>query len=246
MLIGDIIRTTASRDPNKVGLIFGDRRFTWRQVDSRTNSLANGLLKLGLRKGDRIAILSRACNEYMEFTLATAKAGLVQVALNHWSLGKELLHPINNSGARALLVHREFSDRIKDISPQLDSVEYFIGLGEGHPYPYDFETLIGENSTEEPQVKVAPEDLYCLCYTSGTTGRPKGAMFTHDAIVKATYALALELQINRADVFLMVIPFCFASHGASRFHAVLVGATCVILNFEAEAAVEAIEKEKVS
>ena len=81
MVVGDIVRTTATRYPQKVGVIFEDRRYTWQQVNARVNSLARGLLGLGLKKQDRVAILCRNCNQYLEFYFATAKAGLVAVVL---------------------------------------------------------------------------------------------------------------------------------------------------------------------
>lgn len=246
MTVGDILSTTANRDPHKVGLVFGHYRFTWSEVNSRVNRLANGLLRLGLKRQDRVAILSRACNQYMEFNLACAKAGLVQVALNHWSLGKELVHPISDSGARALVVHEEFVDRVKECSSQLGSVEYYIGIGGKHTYPTDVETIIRENPDHEPDSAVNGDDLYCLCYTSGTTGKPKGVMFDHNSVVAGTRTLALQSRIWSGDTFLMIIPFCFASHGASRFHAVLVGARCIVLNFEASEVLEAIQREEVS
>ena len=99
MLVGDMIRATATRYPDKVGLVFEDNKYPWREVNSRVNGLANGLLALGLNKQDRVAILCRNCNQYMEFYLAAAKAGLVAVPLNTWFKDKELSHLVNDSGA---------------------------------------------------------------------------------------------------------------------------------------------------
>ncbi|MCZ6767838.1 MAG: AMP-binding protein, partial [Acidobacteria bacterium] len=70
MTVGDIIRQTAARYPDKVGLVYEDQQYSWQEVNSRVNRLAHGLLGLGLRKGDRVAILSRNCNPYLEFYFA--------------------------------------------------------------------------------------------------------------------------------------------------------------------------------
>ena len=82
MKVGDIIRQTAARYPDKIGLVHGDRQYSWQEVNNRVNRLAHGLLGLGLQKGDRVAILSRNCNQYLEFYFAAAKAGLISVPLN--------------------------------------------------------------------------------------------------------------------------------------------------------------------
>ena len=172
MLVGDILRLAANRYPNKAGLIFEDHRYTWEQVNARVNSLAHGLLSLGLKKQDKVAILSRNCHQYIEFYFATAKAGLVGVPLNTWLKENELSQFIENSGANTIIVDAHYLDVIQSLDNGL--IKNYIGLGPSHRYSYDLETLVTENSTNEPDVKVHEDDLFVLSYTSGTTGMPKG------------------------------------------------------------------------
>ena len=244
MKVGDIIRQTAARYPDKVGLVYEDQQFNWQEVNSRVNRLAHGLLGLGLRKGDRVAILSRNCNPYLEFYFAAAKAWLITVPLNTWLLPTELSDLIHDSGAAGLIVDERYSDKAKGLD--VDSVKHSIGLGQGHPYSLDLETLIREASDEEPDVEVKESDIFTLAYTSGTTGRAKGAMVTHKNSCTAVKTMAQEWRFQPHSVYLMHAPMFFAAGGGSRFHAVLRGSRCLIMTFDAAKALERIEKERVT
>ncbi len=244
MLVGDILRQTAMRYPEKIGVIFEGKRYPWRQVNQRANSLAHGLLDLGLDKQDRVAILSRNSNQYLEFYFATAKAGLVAVPLNTWYSARELSFLINNSGASALLVDRSHVKVVNAL--QADSIRHYIGMEEGHPYEFDFETLIKENADTEPEIDVDEDDLFVLSYTSGTTSIPKGAMITHKNAGAGVTYMAMDWRIQPHHVYLLHAPFFFAGGGGARLHAVLRGCTCIIMTYNAEAVLQTIEREKVT
>ncbi len=169
MTVGDIIRQTAARYPEKTGLVYGDQQYSWQEVNNRVNRLAHGLLGLGFQKGDRVAILSRNCNQYLDFYFASAKAGLISVPLNTWLLPPELSDLIHDSGAAGMIVDEKYTDKAEGLD--VNSVKHHIGLGQGHPYPHDLETLIRESSDQEPDVEVKEGDIFSLAYTSGTTGK---------------------------------------------------------------------------
>jgi len=244
MKVGDIIRQTAARYPDKVGLVYEDQQYNWQEVNSRVNRLAHGLLGLGLRKGDRVAILSRNCNQYLEFYFAAAKAGLISVPLNTWLLPTELSELIHDSGAAGIIVDEIYTEKAEGLD--VDSVKHSIGLGQDHPYPHDLEHLIRESSDEEPDVEVEENDIFTLAYTSGTTGRSKGAMVTHKNSCTAVKTMAQEWRFQPHSVYLMHAPMFFAAGGGSRFHAVLRGSRCLIMTYDASKALEIIEKERVT
>ena len=199
---------------------------------------------LGFEKGDRVAILSRNCHQYLEFYFAGAKAGLISVPLNSWLLATELSDLIHDSGASGLIVDEKYSERIEGLD--VNSIKHYIGLGQVHPYPHDLETLIRDSSDQEPDVKVEESDIFTLAYTSGTTGRSKGAMVTHKNSCAAVKTMAQEWRFQPESVHLMHAPMFFAAGGGSRFHAVLKGSRCLIMTYDAEMALEIIEKERVT
>lgn len=244
MKVGDIIRQTAARYPDKVGLVFGEKRYTWQEVNSRVNGMANGLLGLGLQKGDRVAILSRSCNQYIEFYFAAAKAGLISVPLNTWLLPPELSYLINDSGAGCIIVDEDYRDKAEAL--HVDSVKHYVGLGKNHPFSHDLETMVRESSNREPDVEVGENDIFTLAYTSGTTGRPKGAMVTHKNSCTAIKTMAQEWRFQPDSVHLIHAPMFFAAGSGSRFHAILRGSRCIIIAYDAEKVLEIIEKECVT
>jgi len=242
--VGDIIRRTAADYPDKLGLVFGDEVFTWEQVNRRVNRLAHGLLGLGLAKGDRVAILSRSCHQYIEFYFAVAKAGLVGVPLNSMLLPAELEFIIRDAGAAALVVDAHFSDKLKGIDAE--SVRRFIGLGAGHGCPYDLEQLILDSPDMEPAVPVTGDDIFTLAYTSGTTAFPKGAIISHLNGVSGITTIAREWRFQPESVYLLHAPMYFAAGGGPRLHALSRGSRYVIINYDVETVLETIQRERVT
>lgn len=244
-LVGDILRRTAARYPDKTGVVFADKRFTWREFNFQVNSLANGLLKLNPEKQSRVAILSRNCHQYLQFYFAVAKVGLIGVALNTMLTEDELCYLISNSEANTLIVDSIYKDRVANIKPKLPGVKHYIGIGANHEQPYDFERMIAENPLEEPQVQVFEEEIFVLAYTSGTTGRPKGTMITHRNCVTAVLVSAMEMGLQPHHVYALPGAFYFASPSSMRFAPVLRGCTTVLTTWNPEDLLPIIQKEKV-
>ncbi|MEW6142356.1 MAG: long-chain-fatty-acid--CoA ligase [Chloroflexota bacterium] len=245
MLVGDILRTTGLRYPDKVGIVFEGRDYyTWAEMNNRANALANGLLAMGLNKQDRVAMLCRNCPEYLVFYFACAKAGLIAVPLNTWCKERELSFLINDSGARALIVDEQFLDIINQTDTKC--VEYFIGFGGKHPYPHDFSRLMTEPPATETEVTISEDDLFALSYTSGTTGRPKGCMITHRNSVSAVTHMAMEMRVLPHSVYLLHAPMFFAAGGGGRFPSILRGSRTVLIQYDATAFLQAIERERVT
>ncbi len=244
MVVGDIIRRMAAREPKSLGVVFEECRYTWQEINERVNSFANALLRMGLRKQDRVAILSSNCNQYLEYYLAVAKAGLIAVPIDNRSVARELSLRLKDVGANTLVVHRDCVDVVRAAS--MEGVKNYIGIGEGHPYPYDFENLIRQNSPEEPDVEVSEEDVFVIAYTSGTTGRSKGAIITHRNSTIGAMGFVLEWKLEPQDSYLLAAAFHAGAHGAHRLGGILRGCKMVIINFSVGTFLKTVERERIT
>src|SRR5690606_17686100 len=143
---------------------------------------ANSLLSLGLKKGDKLGVLLENCIEMVELYLATAKTGLIIVPINFRLVGREVEYILNNSDAKALFVHDQFTGTINGIRSELTNLRlenYFVVRKECVGY-MAYDVFLTGGSLEEPNSEVLPEDIWILIYTSGTTGKPKGVLRSHE------------------------------------------------------------------
>ena len=246
MVIGEIISRNARRYPDKVALIFGNNKRTFKELNDRANSLLNGLLDMRVGKGDRVAILADNCLEYSEVYCAIAKGGVVIVPVNCRLNPPELLHIINNSEANTLILGQNYLEMVKSLRSQLHTVKNFIIIGDKSDGMKSYQGLVSHYPPNEPKTKVNEDDLFSLVHTSGTTGLPKGVMATHKNWLANLVNMVIEFRITHDDVALLATPFFFAS-GVDMLVQFYIGSTCVILqDFEPKIALETIEKEQVT
>ena len=229
--MGEALSLNARLFPDKLGARDLSRMLTFAQWDERACKLANGLLGLGLAKGDRVAILAYNCLEWLEIYAATAKAGLVMVPINFRLLGDDVAYIVENSEASAFIVQHDLVERVGAIRDRLPipSVRYVQFGASRPPAGYvAYEDLIAAAASTEPAVPVAPADTWVFIYTSGTTGRPKGAMRSHGGQALHNLAILANLELGRRDECLLVMPMC---HANSLFFAsafVAAGAGCCV------------------
>jgi len=246
MVVGDIATSNARLFPNKMGIIDERVRLTWSQFNDRVNRLAEALLGLGLRKGDRVAIIAENCHQYAEFLFAVAKAGLITVCLNYRLTAEQMNRIMNDCEPKAILIQDKFSGVIEPIKSAVKSINSFIGIGEGHGCDYDYESLLSEYPPAEPSVEVEGQDIFRLQYTTGTTGTSKGAMLTHKNEITNCITRLQSSPTFRDDIVLNTAPL-FAMGTQARFlSACFLGATLVITTFSADSFVEMVEREKVT
>jgi len=248
MLVGDIVRNNSRLLPNKMGIIDGEKKFTWRELNTRVNRLANAMLSFGYSKGERVAIISENCHQYLEFLFAAAKSGLISVTLNYRLSPDQIIPIINDCEPKMLLVEDKFKNNIEPVASTSKFLHEIIGIGDEHGCDYDYETLIGNNSSREPGIEISDDDLHRIQYTTGTTGKPKGAMLTH----KNTIANCIWRAIvpvgpgSRDDIVLEWMPF-FAAGGQGKIMGhCFRGCTTVVCTFSAQTFLELCEKEKVT
>ncbi len=245
------VATHARLTPRKLGTRDSHRSLDFATWNERANRLANGLLGLGLQKGDRVVLLAYNCVEWMEIYIALAGAGLVAVPLNFRLAPAEIAYIVSNSEARACIVQEELRDRVEPVRGELPVADgCWVHFGGPTPAGWQgYESLIEGASADAPPVEVHPNDPCALMYTSGTTGRPKGAIRNHGGNTLIALATALEMEFTREDTGLLVMPMCHANSLYFGHTFIHLGATCVIedrKSFDPEALLATLAREKVT
>jgi long-chain acyl-CoA synthetase len=214
--VGQLLTVTARRFPDHPAITYGQGTLTYAELDRRTNALAHGLGAAGLVKGDRVGVLMRNRPELLEAMFACFKAGYGLVPLNSRFTSEEVAFHVQDSGAAAVLTDGEGVAVVTGAG--LDGVTVVAAGGRDVPGGvHDHEAVIAGGDPSPAVVAVDRDDLAWLFYTSGTTGRPKGAMLTHGNLGFVTASWLADLTpLDERDVTLHAAPL---SHGAG-FHAV--------------------------
>jgi acyl-CoA synthetase (AMP-forming)/AMP-acid ligase II len=182
MVITEFLDLSAMLVPERTAIAFEGKRFSYAQLKERVNRLADSLSKLGLKKGDRAAILEVNCNEYIEACFAVAKLGAIFVPLNFRIREDELKYLVNKAEPKILFVGSRYADMVNSVRGELPSVEHFIIIGDKDKGMQDYDRLIAAGSPEEKGfARLADEDIVMLLFTAGTTGFPKGVPQDHNA-----------------------------------------------------------------
>ena len=249
--LGQNLRVNAKKFPNTVALKDRKRALTYPEANRRVNRLAHSLLSLGLSKGDKVAVLLENSIEIVEVYLATAKTGLVIVPINFRLIGPEVAYIVNNSDARAIVVHDEFTPCVDGIRRNLAGIkaENYIVVGEEREGYREYETFIKGALESEPDVQVEPHEPWILIYTSGTTGRPKGVVRSHESHIAFYLINAVDFGFNEHDVCLNIMPLCHINSTYFTFTFTYIGGTAYIhpaRSFRAEEILEIIEREKIT
>ncbi len=212
--LGEVIGTYARLFPQTVGAADLGRKLTFRQWHARSCRLANALTGLGLAKGDRVCVLAYNCLEWLEIYVAAALAGIVAVPINFRLTGPEARYIIEDCEARALIVQDELLAVIEEIRADLPlAADNYILIGP-QPAPAGYrayEDLLARAQDTPPSVAIAGADPWTLMYTSGTTGKPKGAIRNHRGGAMLSLVTDVELGISRHDSALLVMPLCHAN-----------------------------------
>lgn len=239
--------------PDKRAIVYRDREFTWKQFAARVYRLANGLKDMGIRKGDRVAIMSRNNNANLEAYYGIAMAGGVSVPLNYRLLSKEVEYIINHSGARAIIAEHLYADLLRDVQTEFKTVEFTLEIdsfdkAEGGRAGIPYEEFINAAPSHSVDVPVEDEnEMLSICYTSGTTGLPKGCVHTHRGSYLNALGEVIEARMNAESSYLWILPM-FHSQGWNFVWAVTaVGARHVCLDaVRAEQIYELMAREGVT
>lgn len=242
MNVGHLIARGALYFPDQIAFVIDGQPISYRDLNRRINKLANALLSLGLKKGDRVGLLFHNSLAYLESHLALYKAGLIWVRLNARLTPPEIKGMLEDSGALALIHGPEFVETAEKVSKGLHWV-----IQEATAPGIAYEDFLQKGSEQEPEMEVLLDDLSDLWYTSGTTGAPKGIMLTHRNVLTCTqFLLADVYDIIHEDKFLTAGALSHA--GSVRILPFIIrGATCYLhSHFDPVRTFEEIETSKIT
>ena len=246
-LVNDLINTGFRRYPDKTAIAFGDKRYTYLDLDDKTLRIANALREMGVKKGDKVALLMTNSADYLFAYFGIIRSGAVVVPVNYRLVGRELQYILGHSDSIAILMDNEYYPTISGIKADLPYLKTLIVREP--PSPSDALCLSELLKNSQAKTSVLPlleDDEVAMYYSSGTTGKPKGAILTQRnwAFTGECFCESMEFQPD--DVFLIVFPMF---HIAFEYVIALIHASSTMViqkTFDVEEVVEGIERERAT
>jgi acyl-CoA synthetase (AMP-forming)/AMP-acid ligase II len=247
MNFGECLTIQSYRVPDKIALEDDAKSITFRKLNERVNSLAHGLLELGLKKGDIVCQLQGNTIEHVELIFAIAKLGMIRLPLNPRAGKSEFIHIINTFEPKALVFEEEFSAVIVPLLPQVKS-SHNIYIGSSQPSDtIAYEGLATKFPICEPDVSVEEGEPFFIQSTSGTTGLPKAAMLSQGGLIRRALIRAMDLNCNSKGIYLAVTALANTAsvfYGLSQLYC---GGTVILRDrFDALETVQTIEKKRIT
>ncbi|NLJ71438.1 MAG: AMP-binding protein [Syntrophomonadaceae bacterium] len=224
------------------------REMTWHVFEEKANRLANLLLKRGIKKGDKVAILLMNCLEWLPIYFGILKAGAIAVPLNFRYTAEEIKYCLDLSDSAALIFGPEFIGRVENIYNQIPQVKTLLFAGEDRPsFAENYDRLTANCSSEDPQVQISDEDDAAIYFSSGTTGFPKAILHTHASLISACYTENAHHGQTREDNFLCIPPLYHTGAKMHWFGSLLAGSKAVLLRgIKPEWILKTVSEEKIS
>jgi len=245
--IGLFLAKRARLEPNKIGLIFEGREITYKEWNERANRAANAFAGLGVKAGDRVGLLMMNSPEFLECFFALARIGAIVVPLN-WRLAPpEIAFIAKDAGLSALVYGTEYAPVVAGIRGDLTMHTYVAVGGEALSGDHSYASLLAKASAEQPQPSGAGDDPLVIMFTAGTTGRPKGAVLTHNNLFYDSCTVSHSLDWRTGDRVLVALPLF---HIGALIYVVInthVGSTTVLMKaFDPGGFLKTVQDHKVN
>ena len=234
-----------SRNPDGEALICGDRRMTWREVAQQSARIAAGMQKLGLQTGDRVALLLGNRIEFVLAMLGATHLGLVTVLLSTRQQKPEIAYVLNNCGAKLLIHEAILAERLPG-ADDVPDVIHRVAVDDGDAAS-QFSSLISNEFLLTP-TDVGEEDTAMILYTSGTTGRPKGAMLAHCNIIHSAMIYETCMQLTAADRSIAAVPLAHVTGVVANIMSMVrcAGTLVIVAEFKAAEYLKIAARERVT
>lgn len=222
-ILGKLLDEKAARNKDKIFLFYDDKTISYKEMNESVNRVANGFARLGVQKGDKVAIMMENCPEYIYTWFALSKIGAVEVAINSFHKGDVLEYMINYSDAEILVISESLVPQVKEIETNLKNIKKLIVHGGSNKkaserFPIASYDDLFDSSSSLPEIDVKYNDLMAIMFTSGTTGPSKGVMITHNQAIFVASQYAEFLKLRDDDVFYHYVPLF---HEAGQFAGVI-------------------------
>jgi len=210
MLLHDLLKDTARRRPDHAALTFNDAKLSYGELDEASDRLAVGLQKLGVGRGDRVAVFLENSPEFIISLWGALKAGGVFVPVNHAAKSATLAHIVSDAEAKCLIAQPSFRARVEQAAVLHPAFPGVIWSGEAQQGEASLDLMIRREAGRPADPGLIDQDLCLLIYTSGSTGDPKGVMLTHHAASNSARAICAYLQATPQDIVLGALPMSFS------------------------------------
>jgi acyl-CoA synthetase (AMP-forming)/AMP-acid ligase II len=231
-------------NPDGGALVCGEQRLTWREVAAQSAQIAAGFQSLGLQRGDRVAVLLGNRIEFVLTLFAAAHAGLVTVLLSTRQQKPEIAYVLTDCGAKLLIHEATLADRLPDAADVPD-LKRRIAVSDEGASPF---TELRDHAPSQAPADVGEEDTAMILYTSGTTGRPKGAMLAHCNIVHSAMVFVSCLQLTAADRSIAAVPLAHVTGVIANIMTMVrcAGTLIIMAEFKAAEYLKVAARERVT
>jgi acyl-CoA ligase (AMP-forming) (exosortase A-associated) len=251
-LIHHMLRTSASRYPEKEALVHGDRRLTYEQVAARVRAFASSLRSAGIGAGERIGIYLEPSVAQVISIFGVSQAGAIFVPINAVLFPEQVKHICRDCGITALITSGKKFESLSALIDEIESLRFLVIVADGEKIQstipaYDFDTTTDLQTAAQCEDRAIGKDLAAILYTSGSTGKPKGVMLSHANVMAGASIVSDYLGITSGERILAVLPFSFDAGLNQLMTALQQGATLVLINFVfAKQIVETLVKEQIT
>lgn len=226
----ELLSASSKKYPHRTAIVFGQKKITYKTLDEVTNHLAAGLIELGIKKQDRVALFLDNCPEFVISYYSVLKAGAAVVPINYMFKMEEARYILQDSQASCFIALPAYLDIAEELRLRVDTLKTIITTRKTSRNVIDFNRVKNSNTQDLNKILINPSDLAVILYTSGTTGHPKGAMLSHYNLVSNAMDSAIAIQSNHKSAFICILPL-FHSFAATVCMnlPLLVGAKMVIM-----------------